>query len=75
MKMGLRKVKLEIEHASGDKERFSVSHPIAIAIIDRVLQSGWPWCSVSVNSQQITGKTDPCCTNSFRAKSGLTVIL
>ena len=75
MKMGLRKVKLEIEHASGDKEKFSVSHPIAIAIVDRVLQSGWPWCSVSVNGQQITEKSDPCCTNSFKAKSGLTVIL
>ena len=75
MKMGLRKVKLEIEHASGDKEKFSVSHPIAIAIVDRVLQSGWPWCSVSVNGQEITEKSDPCCTNSFKAKSGLTVIL
>ena len=75
MKMGLRKVKLEIEHASGDKEKFSVSHPIAIAIVDRVLQSGWPWCSVSVNGQEITEKSDPCCTNSFKSKSGLTVIL
>ena len=75
MKMGLRKVKLEIEHASGDKEHFNVSHPIAIAIIDRVLEKGWPWCSASVNGQEIVGKTDPCCTNSYKARSGLTVIL
>ncbi len=75
MKMGLRKVKLEIEHASGDKEHFNVSHPIAIAIIDRVLEKGWPWCSASVNGQEIIGKPDPCCINSYTAKSGLTVIL
>jgi len=75
MKMGLRKVKIEIEHASGDKERFSVSHPIAIAIIDRVLEKGWPWCSASVNGQKIVGKPDPSCSNSYKAKSGLMVIL
>lgn len=37
-----------IVHTNGDKEKVAVSESIALAFIKRLLEDGWPFCTVEV---------------------------
>ena len=70
-----RKHHLQIEHASGRIEKIYVSHPIAIIIIDNLIQDGWPWMSITVNGQTIKSKPDPRITNRYETTDGKEFLL
>ena len=70
----MRKMALEIEHANGKIEKLRVSRPIALMIAQRLVESGWPYCGIKVNGNQLISR-DPCMSNVFRDTQGHVVIV
>lgn len=71
--MSREKVKIYIEHPDGYHETISVTTPIAIPLILRLLERGYPWCSATVNDIRI--KEQGYASNVFVGYYGEKVIL
>ena len=67
------KHKIIIEHADGRKEKTTFSTPIALVLAHRLLQSGYPWCSIYVDGHELGKETD--CSNVFITTDNQRVII
>ena len=57
------KHKIVIEHADGRKEKIILSTPLALTLAHRLLQRGYPWCSIWIDGYELGKETE--CSNTF----------
>ena len=63
----MKKIRIKIEHASGKVENLNVSHIIAELLTKRLIEQGWPYCTIYINEKMIIEQAEA--TNSFNARS------
>ena len=52
----MQRIKIQFEHADGKVETFKMSVPVALVLIQRAIQPGWPFLTPIYEGKRLKGQ-------------------